>query len=257
MDYALDFYFGPAPVPTRVPSPFLPPYASFVYDDPRFFSKLYVFLKSLGFLFYITTLPRCDNPLFFILMNGMMCLSTANSARYEYRHYQRYGTIFSSIHDYEHWKVSLWPKTRIVFSLTELSLKFVYFIYTFPPRFAFSSVCDNGKSAFIIHSLALFFVYIIIGVFSVWVLTLTYCYDSVNTRTLDAVVAGASVLPLTRSSNEECCICLENGELTGMGHQWAILPCQHKFHAVCILRWLIINNTCPVCRLSIECNAYE
>lgn len=271
MDFALDFYFGPAPAPASTPSlsTVYNANAPFIYDDPRFFSKLYVFLKSLGFLFYITTLPRCDNPLFFIIMNGMMCLSTVNSARYEYRHYQRYGTVFSRIREYEAWKVSLWPKTRIVFSTAELAIKIGYFIYTFPPRFAFTNACDAGKTVFMIHVLTVIGLYFILSMFTCWIYCCV-CYSNGVDADVDADVdagAGAGAasfranvsiymasyrIPLASPTtfvpqDKECCICLNSDEsLSPL--PWVELPCKHIFHRQCVSRWLLCNNTCPICR---------
>lgn len=33
-----------------------------------------------------------------------------------------------------------------------------------------------------------------------------------------------------------------------MGSEVADLPCKHHFHKACIVRWLGIKGTCPVCR---------
>lgn len=42
-----------------------------------------------------------------------------------------------------------------------------------------------------------------------------------------------------------CSICLEDLEL---GEAMRIIPCQHIFHIQCIDSWLVLNNTCPICR---------
>ena len=260
MDYAFDFYFGPTTNTGDVNS-FL-----FIYDDDRFFSKMYVFLKSLGLVFYAMTLPRCANPLFYIIMNGLMCLSTANSARYEYRHYQRYGTVFMSIYEYEEWKAGLWPKTRVVFSTAELAIKIGYFIYAFPPRLEFSNACDAGKSVFIIHVLAVLVVYLILSIFTCGIYCCV-CYS--NGAGADAG-AGANVsirmvsyrFPLAFPTtfvphDKECCICLDSNETSSSSSSssplpWVELPCKHLFHRECVSRWLVTHDTCPVCRLNVR-----
>ncbi|XP_047322519.1 E3 ubiquitin-protein ligase SIRP1-like [Impatiens glandulifera] len=44
----------------------------------------------------------------------------------------------------------------------------------------------------------------------------------------------------------QCCICLDDFEV---GKEEAKeMPCKHKFHGECILPWLKLHSTCPVCR---------
>ncbi|KAG6577374.1 RING-H2 finger protein ATL8, partial [Cucurbita argyrosperma subsp. sororia] len=44
----------------------------------------------------------------------------------------------------------------------------------------------------------------------------------------------------------QCAICLEEFENTDLCR---VFPnCKHMFHTHCIVRWLGINQTCPVCR---------
>ncbi|KAG8642641.1 hypothetical protein MANES_12G105400v8 [Manihot esculenta] len=42
----------------------------------------------------------------------------------------------------------------------------------------------------------------------------------------------------------ECVICLEEWELGGLAKE---MPCNHRFHAHCIKKWLGIHGSCPVC----------
>nr|GMD21698.1 Zinc finger, RING/FYVE/PHD-type [Ipomoea batatas] len=44
----------------------------------------------------------------------------------------------------------------------------------------------------------------------------------------------------------ECCICLE-GFMEGAVIT-PLAPCSHRFHHICILKWLRKNPTCPICR---------
>ncbi|XP_055818526.1 E3 ubiquitin-protein ligase SIRP1-like isoform X2 [Solanum dulcamara] len=43
----------------------------------------------------------------------------------------------------------------------------------------------------------------------------------------------------------QCSVCLEDFEI---GTEAKEMPCKHKFHGVCILPWLELHSTCPVCR---------
>ncbi|RMZ92979.1 E3 ubiquitin- ligase RING1-like [Brachionus plicatilis] len=43
----------------------------------------------------------------------------------------------------------------------------------------------------------------------------------------------------------ECTICLNYFE---RNDRLKILPCNHKFHSDCILKWVERNSNCPLCR---------
>ncbi|KAL7000864.1 E3 ubiquitin protein ligase rie1, partial [Sarracenia purpurea var. burkii] len=46
----------------------------------------------------------------------------------------------------------------------------------------------------------------------------------------------------------ECCICLTPYE---DGAELQSLPCNHHFHSTCIVKWLKMNATCPLCKYNI------
>ncbi|XP_077248981.1 E3 ubiquitin-protein ligase At4g11680-like [Tasmannia lanceolata] len=48
--------------------------------------------------------------------------------------------------------------------------------------------------------------------------------------------------------DSECCICLSQYE---DGVELHSLPCNHYFHSGCIVKWLRINATCPLCKFNI------
>ncbi|KAL9324898.1 hypothetical protein ACSQ67_005543 [Phaseolus vulgaris] len=67
---------------------------------------------------------------------------------------------------------------------------------------------------------------------------------------------GGSMVPIETSSaylaterillpeDAECCICLCSYE---DGAELHALPCNHHFHSSCIVKWLKMNATCPLC----------
>ncbi|XP_074318038.1 putative RING-H2 finger protein ATL21A [Silene latifolia] len=49
------------------------------------------------------------------------------------------------------------------------------------------------------------------------------------------------------ADDKSCPICLSDYQI---GHVLEVLPyCQHRFHAACVDQWLVVNGTCPVCRV--------
>jgi integrator complex subunit 11 len=46
----------------------------------------------------------------------------------------------------------------------------------------------------------------------------------------------------------DCCICLSPYE---DGTELHALPCNHHFHSLCIVKWLKMNATCPLCKYNI------
>ncbi|KAM6562118.1 hypothetical protein CsatB_022116 [Cannabis sativa] len=46
----------------------------------------------------------------------------------------------------------------------------------------------------------------------------------------------------------ECCICLVSYD---DGEDLHALPCNHHFHSTCIVKWLKMNATCPLCKYNI------
>ncbi|KAI3453179.1 hypothetical protein Pfo_009842 [Paulownia fortunei] len=72
--------------------------------------------------------------------------------------------------------------------------------------------------------------------------------------------AAGSMVPIETSSgymangrilspeDAECCICLSAYE---DGTELHALPCNHHFHSTCIIKWLKMNATCPLCKYNI------
>lgn len=65
------------------------------------------------------------------------------------------------------------------------------------------------------------------------------------------VETTSGVLPTERTlspEDAECCICLSSYE---NGTELNALPCNHHFHSTCVLKWLKLNATCPLCKYNI------
>ncbi|KAJ8764263.1 hypothetical protein K2173_006003 [Erythroxylum novogranatense] len=60
--------------------------------------------------------------------------------------------------------------------------------------------------------------------------------------------SGSSSAERLQAGDELCCVCLSRLK---MGQETKMLPCLHRFHTLCINRWLSkCRKTCPVCRFS-------
>ncbi|KAF8041143.1 hypothetical protein BT93_B3154 [Corymbia citriodora subsp. variegata] len=53
---------------------------------------------------------------------------------------------------------------------------------------------------------------------------------------------------VTIKENLQCSVCLDDFEI---GVEAKEMPCKHKFHSGCILPWLELHSTCPVCRFQL------
>ncbi|XP_009410042.2 E3 ubiquitin-protein ligase SIRP1 [Musa acuminata AAA Group] len=61
-----------------------------------------------------------------------------------------------------------------------------------------------------------------------------------------ALKEAVDAMPTVRiEKNTSCSICLEDLEVGGEATE---MPCKHKFHGGCILPWLKLHSSCPVCR---------
>lgn len=61
-------------------------------------------------------------------------------------------------------------------------------------------------------------------------------------------VAVKAMPTVTIEENMQCSVCLEDLEIGGEAKE---MPCAHKFHPSCILLWLELHNSCPICRFQL------
>ncbi|XP_055803504.1 uncharacterized protein LOC129872572 [Solanum dulcamara] len=64
---------------------------------------------------------------------------------------------------------------------------------------------------------------------------------------LPASKASIEAMPMVKVLDEgiDCSICLLDFE---SGEEAKEMPCKHRFHSICIDKWLGINGSCPICR---------
>ncbi|XP_019418476.1 PREDICTED: probable E3 ubiquitin-protein ligase RHC1A [Lupinus angustifolius] len=70
--------------------------------------------------------------------------------------------------------------------------------------------------------------------------------------TASSAIAALPIVKVTQShlaSDPNCPICKDEFEV---GVEVRELPCKHFYHSDCILPWLQIHNTCPVCRYELQ-----
>ncbi|KAL6189905.1 hypothetical protein ACLB2K_036306 [Fragaria x ananassa] len=65
---------------------------------------------------------------------------------------------------------------------------------------------------------------------------------------METTSAYPAVERILLPEDAECCICLSQYE---DGADLHTLPCNHHFHANCIVKWLKMNATCPLCKYNI------
>ncbi|CAK9137042.1 unnamed protein product [Ilex paraguariensis] len=64
----------------------------------------------------------------------------------------------------------------------------------------------------------------------------------------DSVVPHRNEMPTVPASGV-CTVCMEGFRSGEDGKQ---VPCGHLYHEVCIIKWLSLHNSCPLCRFQVS-----
>ncbi|KAM0995933.1 hypothetical protein ACFX13_006059 [Malus domestica] len=64
------------------------------------------------------------------------------------------------------------------------------------------------------------------------------------------VIANPSIVLDVETIDIECCICL--GVFEGEEKVKVLPKCQHTYHSECVDKWLTVQSSCPLCRLSLR-----
>ena len=83
------------------------------------------------------------------------------------------------------------------------------------------------------------------------IFAIAYSQGRGQTPASEEIINKLDVRKWNDSNINECLICFQN---FNSDEEVVVLPCddKHLFHADCLKRWLRINNSCPICRKSIQ-----
>lgn len=85
-------------------------------------------------------------------------------------------------------------------------------------------------------------------------------FDTISVTQPPASKAAVDLLPTINInlghiiSDSHCAVCTEPFEANALARE---LPCKHLYHSNCILPWLQIRNSCPVCRYELAADMAE
>ncbi|KAK4777800.1 hypothetical protein SAY87_017987 [Trapa incisa] len=79
--------------------------------------------------------------------------------------------------------------------------------------------------------------------------------DPSNYGSPPAQKEAIEAMPLvTVEEKLQCSVCLNDFEI---GAEARKMPCEHKFHAGCILPWLELHSSCPICRYQLPAQGFD
>lgn len=67
---------------------------------------------------------------------------------------------------------------------------------------------------------------------------------------------AVEAMPIVKIQEDsfQCSVCLED---FGIGDEAKEMPCKHRFHGECILPWLDLHSSCPVCRYQLPSDEFK
>lgn len=249
------------------------PLEPFLYNETRTCSRFFLLVKACGFTFYTTGAIMCliqDSHIihnitfitYFLSTLGMFA-SLCNTARYEYAFYQIYGKVFTSIQEYNAWKLLQMPGLKNVFEVIEIILKAGFLLTSSPFKFEINdpenkvSICEFTIIFFKVHIIIVLGIYLIcffflICIYSSFKVT-SFLYTAVQTVQNEIItyiptVSPNSVVFYFFDKESTCCICMDK-----TSEPWVMTPCAHSFHRTCLSIWNETQTTpsCPICRRNI------
>ncbi|KAD3641011.1 hypothetical protein E3N88_30234 [Mikania micrantha] len=69
-----------------------------------------------------------------------------------------------------------------------------------------------------------------------------------------SAIEALPTVTVTEEEESDCAICLTEHGVAGEVKE---LPCKHRYHSDCIVKWLEIHGSCPVCRYEMPVDEEE
>lgn len=239
---------------------------SFLYTEKRICNRVCLFIKVSRFAFYTVGAVSCisrNSPIIthvpFIMYCAMlvgMFASICNWARYEYAFYKKYGTRFSSMHEFNAWKTQQTPTIKYLFDVVERVITGFFIAWVWPVQLNIHddqdkiSFCELSMTVVKIDIIVMFTIYLLALIFFVFIYISFRISNSIYTHV--RIISDVRVVPPIETycfidEQTECCICLDK-----TAEVWTMTRCAHSFHRACLSNWAQTTATCPVCRTRLD-----
>jgi len=212
-----------------------------INDTFIFFKKIKIILELINIAFGINISLKNSIILFNALLFTALVVSFIEQIFAVYclqRYNDNIGREFDNNQEFEIWeRRSIIFYFKLILSYLRISLYVVLSILTIRYFEYLNTILIKTYFVIIICQVILFFLY-------------HYYKNTCSCRRIVTEVPNTSsniytIIEIKKigALDDECSICLDKNN-----EEWCSIPCDHKFHKECVLQWLEINKTCPICR---------
>ena len=227
----------------------------FKLENKRYCSKMNVGFRLLMFFFDIFAILYSIADIEFDSIFIHYCitlftifLSIANMLRIECVYSVNCERTFRSIEEYESWKKEHLTNTKYIFFFIENICKISFLFRTIPMEYT---------NLYTVSILILNISAILFGVMLILSILYSVCVTCSNPnlwnkskriiQPIEPIILNEQIAPIDTiieiQSLNDCSICMEISS-----NKVIKTNCNHEFHEKCLLEWMKISKTCPICR---------